>query len=75
MKRNFTEAVKRISKKSEKIYLILDNSNIHKLRREEIPKNVELVFLPTYSPELNLIEPIFSLIEREVLWSQRFRSI
>ncbi|MGB9622994.1 MAG: IS630 family transposase, partial [Candidatus Bathyarchaeia archaeon] len=75
-KSNFLRSLKLLSKRvKDRIYLILDNSIIHKLRRDEIPTNVKLVFLPTYSPELNLIEPIFSLIEREILWNQRFKSI
>ncbi len=75
-KSNFLQSLKLLSRRiKDRIYLILDNSTIHKLRGDEIPNNIKLVFLPTYSPELNLIEPIFSLIEREILWNQRFKSI
>ena len=75
-RKNFIKTVEEISKRTrEKVYLILDNSAIHKLKREEIPANIEFIFLPTYSPELNLVEPIFSSIQRELLWNQKFKNI
>ena len=33
--------------------LVLDNGQFHKAKKLSIPKNVELEFLPPYSPELN----------------------
>jgi transposase len=36
--------------------LVLDNGQFHKAKKLSIPKNVELTFLPPYSPELNPVE-------------------
>ena len=36
--------------------LVLDNGQFHKAKKLSIPKNVELMFLPPYSPELNPVE-------------------
>ena len=39
--------------------LVLDNGSFHKANRLDIPENVALVFLPPYSPELNLAERLW----------------
>lgn len=43
--------------------VILDNGAFHKARRLSIPKNVALLFLPPYSPELNPAEKIWRYIK------------
>ncbi|GAM22672.1 hypothetical protein SAMD00019534_058470 [Acytostelium subglobosum LB1] len=53
-------------------YIVLDNASIH-TQRDRLPLiqemldliNVKLVFLPTYSPELNIIELLFAMMKRE----------
>jgi transposase len=35
---------------------ILDNGTFHEAKKLSIPPNVELIFLPPYSPELNPVE-------------------
>jgi transposase len=37
----------------------LDNGQFHKAKKLSIPKNVELTFLPPYSPELNPVERLW----------------
>ena len=39
--------------------MILDNGQFHKAKKLSIPKNVELTFLPPYSPELNPVERLW----------------
>lgn len=39
--------------------LVLDNGRFHKAKKLSIPKNVELVFLPPYSPQLNPVERLW----------------
>jgi transposase len=39
--------------------LVLDNGQFHKAKKLSIPKNVELEFLPPYSPELNPVERLW----------------
>ena len=58
------------------VKLILDNCKIHdtKAVRTWLSENprIELVFLPTYSPNLNLIEPFWRWLKRQVA-SNRLR--
>ena len=37
----------------------LDNAAFHKAKKLKIPENIELIFLPPYSPELNPAEKIW----------------
>jgi hypothetical protein len=39
--------------------LILDNGQFHKANKLSVPSNVELIFLPPYSPELNPVERLW----------------
>jgi transposase len=43
--------------------IILDNGAFHHARRLIIPKNIALIFLPPYSPELNPAEKIWRFIK------------
>jgi transposase len=64
--------------KGEKLYIVLDNTKVHKAKlvQEYVNKNgrIELVFLPKGAPELNGVENKFSLLQREVLNNSNFRS-
>jgi len=80
-KENIFKSLDWISKKiKDLIYIILDNAPIHqkiklKRDREKLPNNIKLVFLPTYAPELNRVEDINSLVQKEVLNNRKFNSI
>jgi transposase len=41
--------------------LILDNGAFHHAKRLNIPNNIEILFLPPYSPELNPAERILRI--------------
>lgn len=45
--------------------IVLDNGAFHKAKSLKIPKNIVLVFLPPYSPELNPAEKIWAKFKRE----------
>ena len=45
--------------------VILDNGRFHKGKKLEIPKNIKLVFLTTYSPELNPAELVWLNMKRK----------
>ena len=56
---------------------ILDNAKIHKATDVEIAceiLNIELLFLPTYSPELNPIEDLWRII-KSVVYSADYNSL
>ena len=46
------------------IIMVLDNGAFHKAKRLNIPDNIKLVFLPTYSPELNPAEKMWAKFKR-----------
>ena len=43
--------------------MLIDNAGIHKAERLIIPENIRLLFLPSYSPELNPIERFWQYIK------------
>jgi transposase len=45
--------------------VVLDNGSFHKAKSLSIPKNIGLIFLPPYSPELNPAEKIWQTIKRD----------
>jgi transposase len=46
--------------------MFLDNGAFHKAKGLMIPKNIILVFLPPYSPELNPAEKVWWVLKREI---------
>ncbi len=44
--------------------MVLDNGAFHKAKSLEIPKNIVLIFLPPYSPELNPAEKMWFTLKR-----------
>ena len=44
--------------------IVLDNGAFHKAKRLKIPKNIILVFLPPFSPELNPAEKMWAKFKR-----------
>lgn len=46
--------------------VILDNGAFHNAKSLQIPNNIELLFLPPYSPELNPAEKVWWMIKREI---------
>lgn len=58
--------------KTEVIYIICDNARYYrsKLVKEYLEKSrIELVFLPPYSPNLNLIERLWKFFKKKVLYN------
>ena len=45
--------------------IVLDNGAFHKAKSLNIPKNILLIFLPPYSPELNPAEKIWQKFKRQ----------
>ena len=77
---NFCKFLKFIRKKfDEDVYFILDNHPTHKSagakRIFEDGKKLKPVWLPKHSPELNAVDSVFSLIQKEVLSNRDFSSI
>lgn len=60
------------------IYLILDNASYHYSKEvKEFLKNtrIKLVFLPAYSPNLNLIERLWKFFKKKVLYNKYYKNL
>ncbi|MEZ5388664.1 MAG: transposase [Nitrososphaeraceae archaeon] len=61
------------------MFVVMDNASIHRSKktRNAIARNnprIDLVFQPTRSPELNLIEVIEMGLQRKAINNSRFRN-
>jgi transposase len=65
---NFQIFLNELSNKNQKEYkvVILDNGAFHKGKSLVIPKNIALIFLPPYSPELNPAELVWLNMKRKI---------
>ena len=74
---NLLEAIKKKQKKG-KIYLILDNASHHHARIVKRwilhHRRFKLIFLPTYSPNLNLIERLWRFFHQRATWNRYFET-
>ena len=80
--KQFLDFIKRVDQKYndiniKQIFLILDNVSIHKSNKvkETLARNhprIHLVFLPTRSPELNLIEVRWLWMQRQAINNSTF---
>jgi hypothetical protein len=48
----------------ELMLILLDNASFHKHKKLIIPNNIALIYIPPYSPELNLAEKIWQRFKR-----------
>ena len=59
------------------ITIVLDNARYQRCKvviEEAAKLNIELLFLPTYSPNLNLIERLWRFVKKECLYSKYHKS-
>jgi len=54
-----------LQKPNEFKVIVLDNGAFHKAKRLKIPRNVVLIFLPPFSPELNPAEKMWAKFKRK----------
>ena len=59
----------------EFIVMVLDGASSHKSKDLTVPKNVALVLLPPYSPELNPAEQIWNTLRRDYFANRVFDSL
>ena len=67
--------LRKVYRKAGKLYVICDNAKYYKkdtVLLEAKNLNIELVFLPSYSPNLNLIERFWKFFKRKVLYNQYY---
>lgn len=67
--------LRKVYKNAGKLYIICDNAGYYKpdelqLQLKEL--NIELVFLPPYSPNLNLIERVWKFFRKKVMYNKYY---
>jgi len=59
------------------ITIVLDNAKYQRcnaVKEKASALNIELLFLPTYSPNLNLIERLWRFVKKECLYSKHYKT-
>ena len=59
----------------ENILMVLDGAGWHKSQSAPLPANLQLVFLPPYSPELNQVEHLWDDLREKSFHNRVFDSI
>lgn len=52
---------------NQEIILVMDGASWHKAKDLMVPKNIEIFYLPPYSPDLNPIERLWAYIKKHTL--------
>lgn len=58
-----------------KVLLVVDGAGWHKSRHLEIPNNIEIIYLPPYSPELNPVERLWAYIKSRTIRNKIYRTL
>lgn len=58
----------------KRILIIMDQAGWHKSKNLILPKNIQIEFLPPYSPELNPVEKLWQWLRRHVCRNRLFES-
>ena len=59
----------------KKIALIMDGAGWHKSKGLIVPENIEIIYLPPYSPELNPVERLWLHIKSHMLRNKLYESL
>ena len=59
----------------EDFILIMDGASWHKSKNLIIPKNIQIVFLPPYCPELNPVERLWKYIKNHTIKNRVFKTL
>ncbi len=59
----------------EDFILIMDGARWHKSKNLIIPKNIQIVLLPPYCPELNPVERLWKYIKDNVIKNKVFETL
>lgn len=63
------------SLKGKKVILVLDGAAWHKSHALKVPQNIELLYLPPYSPELNPVEKLWQFIKSKIIRNKFYNNI
>lgn len=54
------------------VILVVDQAGWHKAKTLEVPDNISLLYLPSYSPELNAIERLWAYLKSHYLSNRAY---
>jgi len=54
------------------VILVLDQAGWHTARALQVPENISLMYLPSYSPELNAVERLWSYLKSHYLSNRAY---
>lgn len=60
---------------NEELVLIMDQAGWHKSKELVVPDNIEIIYLPPYSPELNPIERLWKYMKTNFIHNRVFDSL
>jgi hypothetical protein len=60
---------------NRKSFVVMDQAGWHKAKDLKIPDNINIIFLPPYSPELNPVERLWKYIKDHVLKNKIYDSL
>lgn len=58
-----------------KVFLIMDGAGWHKSKDLIVPGNIEIIYLPPYSPELNPVERLWQYIKSNTIKNKIYETI
>ena len=58
-----------------KAFLVMDCASWHKSKNLKVPKNIEIIYLPPYSPDLNPVERFWLYIKQNILRNKIYDTI
>ena len=68
--------LKELSRKiKEDVVLIMDGAGWHKSKNLIVPKNIQIVLLPPYCPELNPVEGLWRYIKNHAINNRLFKTL
>ncbi len=73
----FFKYIERKNPKSRKIYIVLDNAGYYKgekIKEFLLTSKIQIIFLPPYAPNLNLIERLWKFFKKQVLYNRYYPS-
>jgi transposase len=60
---------------NEEIVVIMDQAGWHKAKDLVVPDNIDIIYLPPYSPELNPIERLWKYMKTNYIHNRVFESL
>ena len=59
----------------EEIVLLMDGAGWHKSKELVIPSNIDIIYLPPYSPELNPVERLWLYIKKATIYNKIYETL